>query len=79
MGLTSLGPIREQLLAHGLAATTPVAMISKGTTPDQRVVIGTLENIETQLANEPLPAPTLIIVGEVVELRSRLNWFVPLS
>ncbi len=78
MGLTSLGPIREQLLAHGLAPTTPVAMISKGTTPDQRVVIGNLENIEAKLASEPLPAPTLIIVGEVVELRSRLNWFVPL-
>lgn len=79
MGLISLGPIRKQLLAHGLAPTTPVAMISKGTTPDQRVVIGTLENIETKLANQPLPAPTLIIVGEVVELRTRLNWYVPLS
>ena len=79
MGLVSLGPIRKQLLAHGLAPTTPVAMISKGTTPDQRVVIGTLETIEDKLASEPLPAPTLIIVGEVVELRSRLNWFVPLS
>lgn len=78
MGLVSLGPIREQLLAHGLATTTPVAMISKGTTPEQRIVIGTLGNIEEKLAHEPLPAPTLIIVGEVVKLRDRLNWFEPL-
>ena len=79
MGLVSLGPIRQQLLSHGLAASTPVAMISKGTTPEQRIVVSTLEKIETRIATEPLPAPTLIIVGEVVKLREQLNWFVPLS
>jgi uroporphyrin-III C-methyltransferase/precorrin-2 dehydrogenase/sirohydrochlorin ferrochelatase len=79
MGLVSLGPIREKLLAHGLAASTPVAMISKGTTPEQQVIIGTLGNIEGKLVEQPLPPPTLIIVGEVVGLRARLNWFEPLS
>ena len=77
MGLVSLGPIREQLLAHGLPPSTPVAMISKGTTPQQQVITGTLENIVEQLAGHPLPAPTLIIVGEVVQLRQQLNWFNP--
>ena len=75
MGLVSLGPIREQLLAHGLAEDTPVAMISKGTTPEQQVVTGTLGDIVEKLAAQPLPAPTLIIVGEVVALREQLNWF----
>jgi siroheme synthase len=77
MGLVSLGPIREQLLAHGLTPETPVAMISKGTTPEQQVITGTLENIVEKLAGQPLPAPTLIIVGEVVLLRDQLNWFNP--
>ena len=77
MGLVSLGPIREQLLAHGLAPNTPVAMISKGTTPQQQVITGTLVNIVEKLAGQPLPAPTLIIVGEVVQLRDQLNWFSP--
>lgn len=77
MGLVSLGPIREQLLAHGLAADTPVAMISKGTTPQQQVITGTLSNIVELLAGQPLPAPTLIIVGEVVKLRDQLDWFMP--
>lgn len=75
MGLVSLGPIREQLLAHGLPISTPVAMISRGTTPQQRVVTGTLQDITDKLAATPLPAPTLIIVGDVVTLRERLNWF----
>lgn len=75
MGLVSLGPIREQLLAHGLAADTPVAMISKGTTAQQQVITGTLADIVEKLAGHPLPAPTLIIVGEVVKLREQLNWF----
>ncbi len=75
MGLISLGPIREQLLAHGLPAATPVAMISKGTTAQQQVITGTLADIVEKLAGQPLPAPTLIIVGEVVKLREQLNWF----
>lgn len=75
MGLVSLGPIREQLLAHGLGADTPVAMISKGTTAQQQVITGTLADIVEKLAGHPLPAPTLIIVGEVVKLREQLNWF----
>lgn len=75
MGLTSLEPIRAQLLAHGLSADTPVAMISKGTTPQQQVITGTLDTIVEVLAGSPIPAPTLIIVGEVVKLRERLNWF----
>ncbi len=75
MGLVSLAPIREQLLAHGLPEQTPVAMISKGTTQDQQVLTGTLANIVDVLAQHTLPAPTLIIIGEVVSLRHKLQWF----
>ncbi|MDZ4298657.1 MAG: siroheme synthase CysG [Moraxellaceae bacterium] len=75
MGLVSIGPIRAQLLAHGLSEQTPVAMISKGTTQDQQVLTGTLGNIIDVLAGHTLPAPTLIIIGEVVSLRNKLSWF----
>ncbi|MDP1539774.1 MAG: siroheme synthase CysG [Moraxellaceae bacterium] len=75
MGLVSIGPIRAQLLAHGLSEQTPVAMISKGTTQDQQVLTGTLGNIMDVLAGHTLPAPTLIIIGEVVSLRNKLSWF----
>lgn len=75
MGLVSLAPIRQQLLAHGLAADTPLALISRGTTPDQQVLTGTLGDIVERLQAQPVPAPTLIIIGSVVTLRERLRWF----
>ncbi len=75
MGLMSLPLICEQLIAHGLAADWPIALIQQGTTPMQRVFTGTLENIvEIAEYEKPLP-PTLIIVGEVVKLRQKLSWF----
>lgn len=77
MGLVSLAPIREALLNHGMDGNTPVALISKGTTPQQQVLVGTLNTIMTQFQECPLPAPTLIIVGSVVSLQEKLRWFHP--
>jgi uroporphyrin-III C-methyltransferase/precorrin-2 dehydrogenase/sirohydrochlorin ferrochelatase len=77
MGLVGLPVIREQLLAHGVAPTMPVALVQQGTTHLQRVFTGTLENILAVVEREKPRPPTLIIIGEVVELRERLAWFKP--
>ena len=57
----------------GKPADYPCAVISKGTTKDQQVVVGTLADI-TEKAKD-IPTPALIVVGKVVELRSQLKWF----
>lgn len=75
MGLVGLPVICQQLIAHGRAAATPVALIQQGTTSHQRVLTGTLANLPARVASEQVQAPTLIIVGEVVQLREKLAWF----
>ena len=75
MGLSGLEIICQQLLAHGMESTMPVAVIQQGTTRDQRVCVGTLENIADKVAEQEIQPPTLIIVGRVVVLRDRLDWF----
>ncbi len=74
MGLTGLPVITQSLISHGMPCSTPIALISKGTTREQRVVTGTLETIVGLVEAAKLPAPTLIIIGEVVNLREKLNW-----
>jgi len=75
MGLAGLPVICERLLEHGMSAATPVAIIQKGTTQSQRVLIGDLGDITSlALANE-IQAPTIIIIGEVVRLHGSLSWF----
>lgn len=75
MGLVGLDNIARQLVAHGMAADMPVALISQGTRPDQIVVTGTLSDIAGKVAESGIRAPTLTIIGRVVELREKLNWF----
>lgn len=75
MGLVGLPIICQQLIAHGRAADTPVALIQQGTTSNQRVFTGTLADLPERIANQQVQAPTLIIVGEVVQLREKLAWF----
>ena len=75
MGLVGLPVICEQLIAHGRAASTPVALVQQGTTSNQRVYTGTLQNLPDLLARHEVQAPTLVIVGEVVSLREKLAWF----
>ncbi len=74
MGLVGLPIISRELIGHGMAPDMPVALVSKGTTPDQRVVVGTLDTIVEKVRKSQVPAPTLIIIGQVVTLRSRLDW-----
>jgi uroporphyrin-III C-methyltransferase/precorrin-2 dehydrogenase/sirohydrochlorin ferrochelatase len=74
MGLISLPIICEQLVAHGAPGNTPVALIERGTTPDQQAHIGTLTSIVDLVADKNVQAPTLIIVGGVVKLYDSLSW-----
>ncbi len=75
MGLSKLGEIAEQLVANGRAETTPVAVIGSGTLAKQQTVVGTLETIAELTKREPIKAPALIVIGEVVRLREQLQWF----
>lgn len=74
MGLVGLEKICAQLIAHGQRANMPVALISKGTTPEQKVVVGTLADIASKVSEYQIQAPTLTIIGEVVSLREQLQW-----
>lgn len=74
MGLVGLPVICRELMAHGMSAEVPVALVSKGTTPEQEVITGTLETIVPKLENREVKAPTLVIIGDVVTLRNRLDW-----
>ncbi|KIZ38351.1 siroheme synthase CysG [Stutzerimonas stutzeri] len=75
MGLVGLPVICQQLIAHGRSADTPAALVQQGTTTNQRVFTGTLETLAQRIAQEQVQAPTLLIVGEVVQLREKLAWF----
>ncbi len=75
MGLIGLPVIVRELTAQGVPETMPVALVQQGTTHLQRVYTGTLGNILDAVAADPPKPPTLVIVGEVVSLRDRLNWF----
>ncbi|ROU00010.1 uroporphyrinogen-III C-methyltransferase [Marinobacter sp. R17] len=74
MGLVGLPIIARELMTHGMAPSMPVALVSKGTTPEQVVVTGTIDTIADRVAASEVKAPTLIIIGEVVSLRDKLDW-----
>ena len=75
MGLVSIDIICSQLIANGLDSKTPCALVQQGTTPDQKVYTSTVENM-SQLVKEKKPmAPTIFIIGFVVNLREKLNWY----
>jgi len=73
MGLHNIGKITRNLIKIGKSEDYPVAVISQGTTVNQKVVTGTLKNIKEKVKD--LPTPALIVVGEVVNLRDDLKWY----
>jgi uroporphyrin-III C-methyltransferase/precorrin-2 dehydrogenase/sirohydrochlorin ferrochelatase len=77
MGVHGLASICRGLIDHGLPADTPAALVEKATLPAQRVVEGTLGSLPELSRKEGVKPPALLIVGEVVRLRSRLAWFKP--
>ena len=77
MGLHGLSTLCSELVRHGMPDNTPIAIVQQGTTQNQRVATGTLATLPGIAAIEKLQAPTLIIVGGVVKLREKLQWFHP--
>jgi uroporphyrinogen III methyltransferase/synthase len=75
MGVKNLSYICEQMIACGRDKDTPVAVIQWGTCSEQRTVTGTLETIVTKVNEARITSPAITIVGEVVKLREKLQWF----
>ncbi len=75
MGLSQFDEIAARILAEGRSASTPAMAVRWGTRPDQEVLTGTLETLPTLIHAHALKPPATIIVGEVVNLHEKLNWF----
>lgn len=75
MGMANLQKITKRLVDNGRDPKTPAALVRWGTRPEQRTLVGTLEDISQKADYEGFKNPALIIVGEVVSLRDKLNWF----
>ncbi|HWR25892.1 MAG TPA: uroporphyrinogen-III C-methyltransferase [Methanosarcina sp.] len=73
MGVKMLGRNAEELIKHGKDPQTPVAVIEKGTRPDQRVTVGTLENIAELAKENKVKAPAITVIGDVVNLHKVLG------
>ena len=75
MGLVGLDKICQSLIEHGSPKDLPIALVQQGTTVNQRVVTGTLDTFAATIASLDIKPPTLIIIGTVVTLHNKLNWF----
>lgn len=75
MGLAGLPELTSQLQKHGMAASMPAALVQQGTTDNQRVWISTIADLPRVVEEEKPLAPTLLIIGEVVQLHNDLAWF----
>jgi uroporphyrin-III C-methyltransferase len=77
MGLNALPDICRQLMAHGAPATRPIAVVQHGTLATQQVLTGTLADLPGKVAQSGFTSPSLLIVGDVVNLHGTLAWFEP--
>ncbi len=75
MGLHTLPELSRGLMDHGLAPGTPAAVVEQGTTDRQQVVTASIRDLSDRVREAGLRAPALVIIGEVVRLRSELDWF----
>ena len=75
MGVENLPKITAKLIEYGRAKDTPAAVIRNGTKFSQQVLISTLENISADVAENNIKPPAILVVGEVVNLREKLQWF----
>jgi uroporphyrinogen III methyltransferase/synthase len=75
MGLTTFAEIARELTAHGRDPETPAMAVRWATRPDQQTVTGTLSTLPALIAAQALKPPATIIVGEVVRLRDKLDWY----
>jgi uroporphyrinogen III methyltransferase/synthase len=75
MGTENLADWAKSLVANGMSPQTPIAVIHRGTTGRQKTVAGTLATIAALAAKEKITPPALTVIGDVVKLRGKLNWF----
>jgi uroporphyrin-III C-methyltransferase/precorrin-2 dehydrogenase/sirohydrochlorin ferrochelatase len=75
MGLKGLPIICERLISNGMDKKMPVALIEKGTTQDQRVLVSELGQLPAMIKDEQVMSPSLFVVGRVVSLHDKLAWF----
>ena len=75
MSVGNLEHISKKLIENGKPSTTPVAVIEWGTTEHQRTITGTLENIHNLVEQEGFHNPSMVLVGDVVQLREKIQWF----
>jgi len=75
MGTDNLDDWTQSLIAHGMPRETPVAIIQSGTLGRQKSVAGTLATIASLAAEQKISPPALTVIGDVVTLRGKLNWF----
>ena len=77
MGLTGINVISKELQAHGMSGDMPAALVEQGTTRNQRVHLGTVATLPQLVKDSGVRAPTLTIIGEVVQLHDKLHWYEP--
>ena len=77
MGIGGAREICRQMIAHGLPATHPAAVVQNGSTPRQKVIIADLNSLPANIEKEGVCSPALIIVGSVVSLHGKLSWYSP--
>ena len=75
MGVAAIGIICERLIAHGLNSATPAVAVRNASIATQCTVVGTLADLPDRMARAELEPPVIVIIGEVVRLRDRLEWF----
>jgi siroheme synthase len=75
MGLANIAHIVDELIEGGRSPSTPTAVIQDGTLPTQRVVDSDLGHIGDAVAAAGIASPAILVIGEVVQLRERIDWF----
>jgi len=75
MGVASLERLQDKLIEHGRDASTPIALIENGSRSEQRVIVGTLENLSQRAMQHQVKSPALLIIGEVAAFANSLHWF----
>ena len=75
MGIGAAGEICRQMIKHGLPASTPAAVVRNGTLPDQQTLLASLGTLPQRIEESGVKPPALIVVGSVVNLHAKLNWF----
>jgi uroporphyrin-III C-methyltransferase/precorrin-2 dehydrogenase/sirohydrochlorin ferrochelatase len=75
MGVAALATVGEQLVRHGRAPSTPVAVVERGSQPGQRVILARLDELDDLACRGDVQSPALLVVGEVAALAADLHWF----